>query len=83
VLGTLADRSAILGGAERWVVPGADGETSTTLFVADGVIAAVVSPKPLKVRWVEEIRRARRAAGGLESLPDFIALSCPSRGSRP
>jgi hypothetical protein len=67
----VADRVGLLHGAERRVVRGCEGEADTTLFLVGGVIAALVSEKRLRSQWLEE---ARRAAGGLESLPDFIAL---------
>ncbi len=71
VLGPVADRIGLLHGAERRVVSGCEGEADMTLFLVDGVIAALVSKKRLRSQWLEE---ARRAAGGLESLPGFIAL---------
>ncbi len=67
----MADRIGLLHGAEHRVVRGCEGEADTTLFLVGGVIAALVSEKRLRSQWLEE---ARRAAGGLESLPDFIAL---------
>jgi hypothetical protein len=70
-LGPLADRPSVLSRAVRWVIRGAEGEHDTTLFMVEGLIAAVVSPRPLQIRWADDLRRA---AGGLESLPDFIAL---------
>ena len=70
-LGPVADRIRLLPGAERRVVRGCEGEADTTLFLVDGAIAAVVSGKRLRSQWLEEVRRD---AGGLESLPDFIAL---------
>jgi hypothetical protein len=49
-----------------------------TLFLVGGAIAALVSRKHLRSQWLEEARDA----GGLESLPNFIALS-RDEGGRP
>ena len=70
-LGPIADRPTILARAERLVICGGEGEADSTLFLVDGLIAAIASTRPLTIRWLESLRRA---AGGLESLPDFIAL---------
>ena len=70
-LGALAARSAQLSGARRVVVRGAPGEQDVTLFITKGCIAAIVASRRLRIRWAED---SRRNAGGLESLPDFIAL---------
>ena len=71
VLGPVADRIRLLHRAERRVVRGCEGEADMTLFLVGGAIAALVSGKRLRSQWLEE---ARRDAGGLETLPDFIAL---------
>ena len=70
-LGPLSDRASQLHDAARFVVRGGTGEQDITLFLVRGSIAAIAAPKRLSIRWVED---ARRDAGGLESLPDFIAL---------
>ena len=70
-LGPVADRVRLLLGAERRVVRGCEGEADITLFLVGGAIAAMVCGKRLRSQWLED---ARRDAGGLESLPDFIAL---------
>ena len=70
-LGPLADRVSLLHDAARFVVRGGPGEQDITIFLAHGSIAAIAAPKRLRIRWLED---ARRDAGGLESLPDFIAL---------
>jgi hypothetical protein len=73
ILGPVADSIglSLLHGVERRVVRGCDAEADMTLFLVGGVIAALMSEKRLRPQWLEE---ARRAAGGLESLPDFISL---------
>jgi hypothetical protein len=77
VLGPVSDRVTLLAGAERRVVCGCAGEADTTLFIVGGAIAAVVSSRPLRSRWLDG---ARRSVGGLESLPDFIALPRDEEG---
>jgi hypothetical protein len=70
----VADRIRLLHGAERQVVCGSElseGESDVTLFFVDGAIATLVGGNRLRSRWLDEVRRD---AGGLESLPDFIAL---------
>ena len=52
-------------------------ESDTTLFLVEGTVAAVVCGRRLRVQWLEE---ARRDAGGLESLPDFISLPRDEEG---
>jgi hypothetical protein len=71
VLGQVADRIRLLHLAECRVVRCCEGEEDMTLFLVGGAIAALVSRKRLRSQCLEE---ARRDAGGLESLPDFIAL---------
>ena len=77
LLGPLSDRASRLASARRIVVRGAAGEQDITLFIAANQIAAVVAPKRLRIGWAEE---TRRNAGGLESLPDFIALPRDEQG---
>ena len=77
VLGPVADRIRILHGAERRVVCGSEGESDVTLFFVDGAIAALVGGSRLRSRWLDAVRRD---AGGLESLPDFIALPRDEEG---
>ena len=48
-----------------------------TLFFVDGAIAALVGGSRLRSRWLDAVRRD---AGGLESLPDFIALPRDEEG---
>jgi hypothetical protein len=73
VLRPVADSIGLLHRAERLVVRGCEGEADSdmTLFLVGGAIAALVSEKRLRSQWLEE---TRRAAGGIESIPDFIAL---------
>ncbi len=70
-LGPVSDRASLLHDAARIVVRGGPGEQDITIFLSGGRIAAIAAPKRLRIRWLED---ARRDAGGLESLPDFIAL---------
>ena len=72
-LGPLSDRVGQLHDVARFVIRGGPGEQDVTLFLVRGSIAAIVAPKRLRIRWVED---ERRDAGGLESLPDFIASRC-------
>ena len=51
---------------------------ASTLFLVDGVVAALVGGKRLRARWLEEVRRS---AGGVQSLLEFIAL--PREEGRP
>ena len=74
-LGPLGIRPDVLQRAERVVVGQHIG--GVTLFVVGGLVAAVCAKQPLRVAWLEDIRRA---AGGLESLPDFIALPRDEEG---
>ena len=76
-LGQVADCIGLLHRAERQVVRGCEGEVNTTLFLVDVMVAAVVCGRRLGVQWLEE---ARRDAGGLESLPDFISLPRDEEG---
>ena len=76
-LGPVADHIGLLHRAERKVVRGCEGEADTTLFLVDGMVAAVVCWRRLRVQWLEE---ARLDAGGLESLPDFISLPRDEEG---
>ena len=76
-LGSVADRIGLLHRTERRVVRGCEGEANTTLFLVDGMVAAVVCGRRLRVQWLEE---ARRDAGGLESLRDFISLPRDEEG---
>ena len=57
---------------------GCEVEADTTLFLVEGTVAAVVCGRRLRVQWPEE---ARRDAGGLEPLPDFISLPRDEEGS--
>ena len=70
VLGPVTDRIGLLHRAERMVIRGCEGEADKTLFLVEGTVAAVVCWRRLRVQWPEE---ARRDAGGLEPLPDFIS----------
>jgi hypothetical protein len=45
--------------------------------MVEGHIAAVSAPRRLRIHWLDDIRRAK---GGLESLPDFIALPRDEEG---
>ena len=76
-LGPIADRVSLLCGAQRVTVHGCDGEEEVTLFLVGGVVAALVGRKRLRSRLLED---ARRITGGLESLPDFIALPRDEEG---
>ena len=76
-LGALADRVSALHAADRVVIRGGIGERDTTLFLVDNEIAAIASPAKLRSGWVEDLRKA---AGGLESLPDWIALPRDEEG---
>ena len=79
-LGLVVDHISLLHRSERKVIRCCEGEANTTLFAAararrtlflvDGMVAAVVCWRSLRVQWLEE---ARRDAGGLGSLPDFIS----------
>ena len=70
-LGPLAARIDLLAGAERLAVRVGEGEQPLALFVVDGLVAAISGQARLRTSWLAD---ARAAAGGLESLPDFIAL---------
>jgi hypothetical protein len=48
-----------------------------TLFFVDGAMAALMGGNRLHSRWLDEVRRD---AGGLVSLPDFIALPRDEEG---
>jgi hypothetical protein len=48
-----------------------------TLFFVDGATAALVGWNRLRSRWLDAVRMD---AGGLESLPDFIALPWDEEG---
>ena len=50
------------------------GNKGITLFLVNGLVAAVSSRQPLRVAWLEDICCVQCVAGGLESLPDYIAL---------
>ena len=63
--------------AERKVVRGCEGEADITLFLVNGVVATLVCGKRLRAQWSEQVRGS---AGGLESLPDFIALPRKEEG---
>ena len=76
-LGPLSARVSLLGAAERLRFGGADGEPGWLVYVHAGEVAAVVSSRAVRVRWLDDLRRA---AGGLESLPDFIALPRDEHG---
>ena len=76
-LGPLSDRATRLAGARRLAIRGAPGEQDITLFITGGRIAAIVARKKLRIGWAED---SRRNAGGLESLPDFIALPRDEEG---
>jgi hypothetical protein len=56
---------------------GCEGESDVTLFFVEGVIAALVGGNRLRSRLLEEVCRD---AGGLESLPAFIALPRAQEG---
>ena len=56
---------------------GCEGEADTTLLLVKGTVAAVVCGRRLRVQWPEE---ARRDAGGLESLSDFISRQRDEEG---
>lgn len=70
-LGPVCDRAALLSRAERLMFPGCPGEQPTTLFRVHGTIAAIVRSRPVQSLPGTGVKRA---GGGLESLPDFIAL---------
>ena len=70
-LAPMADRVNLLHRADRLVLPCGVGEKPVTLFLHGPRIAAVVSESPLRISYLEETRRRK---GGLETLPDFIAL---------
>ena len=76
-LGPIADRVSRLQRPSRIIIRGAEGEQDTTLLMVEGHIAAVSAPKRLRIRWLEDIRRAK---GGLETLPDFISLPRDEEG---
>ena len=63
--------------AKRMVTRGCKGEADTTLLLVEGTVAAAVCGRRLRVQWLEE---ARRDAGGLEPLPDFISLPRDEEG---
>jgi hypothetical protein len=57
--------------ASRFVVSGTEGEADITLFLVDGGIAAIVFSQRLRINWLGV---DRRASGGLNTLPNVIAL---------
>ena len=59
------------------VIRGVDGEHYWTIFVVAWRAAAVVADRRIRIRWDAE---TRRATGGLETLPDFIALPRDEQG---
>ena len=77
VLGPVADRIGLLYCAKRKETRGCEGEAATTLLLVEGTVAAAVCGRRLRVQWQEE---ARRDAGRLESLPDFISLPRDEEG---
>ena len=76
-LGPISDRVSELQNASRLVIRGAEGEHDWTIFVVAGRAAAVVADGRIRICWVAE---TRRATGGLEALPDFIALPRDEQG---
>ena len=76
-LGPISDRVSELQTASRLVIRGAEGEHDWTIFVVAGRAAAVVAERCIRIRWDAE---TRRATGGLETLPDFIALPRDEQG---
>ena len=76
-LGSLADRPAALHRAERFALKGAEGEQDLTLFLIDDHLVAISSARRLRIGWLEDTRCHR---GGLETLPDFIALPRDEQG---
>ena len=76
-LGPISDRVRELHDASRLVIRGAEGEHDWTIFVVAGRAAAVVADRRIRIRWDTE---TRRATGGLETLPDFIALPRDEQG---
>ena len=76
-LGPISDRVSELQTASRLVIRGAEGEHDWTIFVVAGRAAAVVADRRIRIRWDEE---TRRATGGLETMPDFIALPRDEQG---
>ena len=76
-LGPISDRVSELYNASRLVIRGAEGEHDWTIFVVAGRAAAVVADRCIRIRWDAE---TRRATGGLETLPDFIALPRDEQG---
>ena len=76
-LGPLADRVSLLASADRLVIRGGEGERDTTLYLVSDQIAAIVRPCRLRISWVDDLRRR---AGGLETLPDWIALPRDEEG---
>jgi hypothetical protein len=76
-LGPVRDRCALLGQATVRVIQGCEGEANLTLFLCNHEIAAIVGDRPLRAA---RVAAEHRATGGLESLPDFIALPRDSEG---
>ena len=76
-LGHIRDRCSLLGKATTRVIKGSEGEPNLTLFLLGLDIAAIVSSGSLRPSRTTE---AHRASGGLESLPDFIALPRDPQG---
>ena len=76
-LGPISDRVRELHYASQLVIRGAEGEHDWTIFVVAGRAAAVVADCRIRIRWDAE---TRRATGGLETLPDFIALPRDEQG---
>ena len=56
-LGLVANCICLLPGAERRVVREFEGEVDITLFLVDGVIAALVCGNRLSSQWLEEVLR--------------------------
>ena len=76
-LGPLSDRDSELQCASRLVLRGAEDEHDWTIFVVVGRAAAVAADRRIRIRWDAE---TRRATGGLETLPNFIALPRDEQG---
>ena len=76
-VGPISDRVGELQNASRLVIRGMEGEHDWTIFVVAGRAAAVMADRSIRIRWDAE---TRRATGGLEALPDLIALPRDEQG---
>ena len=76
-VGPVSDRPRALQRAERMVLKGAAGKQDLTLFLVHGHIAAISGQRRVRISWLND---AYRSCGGLETLPDFIALPRDEHG---